>query len=316
MAKENEIVITRVLNAPRKLVFEAFTKPEHLVKWWGPRGFTNTMKETNIKVGGTWRFIMHGYGTDWPNKIVYTDIKENERIAYEHSGDDNPDDISHFNVIITFEDAADNKTKLTMSTIFETKAERDLVVEKFGALEGGNQTIDKLEEQIAKMISEKEYVITKVLNAPRQLVWDAWTKPEHLTKWWGPVGFKLEVIKMELKTGGTFLYCMQTAEGFKMYGKFVYRELAAPERMISVVSFSDENEGFTRHPMSPTWPLETLNEMILTEKDGKTTLTLTSVPINANDEEIKTFNESFAGMDQGFAGTFMQLEEYLGKVQK
>jgi uncharacterized protein YndB with AHSA1/START domain len=316
MAKENEIVITRVLNAARKLVFEAFTKPEHLIKWWGPRGFTNTFKETNIKEGGTWKFIMHGWGQDFPNKIVYREIVTNERIAYEHSGDDNPNDVSNFNVVITFEDAPGNKTKLVMNTIFKTKAERNLVVEKFGAIEGGNQTMDKLEEHVAKMISGKEFVITRVLNAPRQMVWDAWTKPEHLTKWWGPVGFKLEVIKMELKTGGTFLYCMQTAEGFKMYGKFVYREVAEPERMISLVSFSDENAGYTRHPMSATWPLETLNEMILTEKDGKTTLTLTSVPINANETEIKTFNDSFPSMEQGFGGTFMQLEEYLGKIQK
>jgi len=316
MAKENEIVITRILNAPRALVFEAFTKPEHLINWWGPRGFSNTFKEINIKPGGVWKFTMHGYGQDFPNKIVFKEIVKNELISYEHSGDDSPNDDSHFDASLIFEDAPGNKTKLTMSSVFKTKAARDLVVEKYGAIEGGNQTIDKLEEELAKMIAGNAFVITRTLNAPRELVWKVWTEPEHLAKWWGPVGFEICGVKVDLKPGGIFHYGMKAAKGQMMWGKFVYREIAKPERMIFVNGFADEKGNFIRHPMAPTWPLEVLNTLTFTEENGKTTLTMSGVPINASEEEIKMFKSGYASMQQGFAGTFTQLEDYLKNISK
>ena len=288
MAKENEIVITRILNAPRTLVFEAFTKPEHLIKWWGPRGFTNTFKEANIKPGGIWKFTMHGYGQDFPSKVVFKEIIKNEYISYKLSGDNNPNDDSQFDAVITFEDSPGNKTKLTMTSIFKTKSERDVVVEKYGAIEGGSQTIDKLEEQLAKMIAGEEFIITRTINAPRELVWKVWTEPQHLAKWWGPVGFEMCGVKVDLKPGGIFHYGMKTADGaHTMWGKFIYREIAKPERIIFINCFSDEKGGTTRHPMAPTWPLEVLNTMIFTEENGKTILTMSGVPINASEEEIR-----------------------------
>lgn len=316
MAKENELTITRILNAPRELVFEAFTKPEHLIKWWGPRGFTNTFKEINIKPGGVWRFTMHGWGQDFPNKIVYKEIIKNERISYEHSGDDNPDDDAHFDAVITFEEQAAKKTRLTMTLIFKTKAERDNVVEKSGAVDGGNQTIDKLEEQLAKMIAGEAFVITKTLNAPRELVWKVWTEPEHLAKWWGPVGFEMCGVKVDLKPGGVFHYGMKASNGQMMWGKFVYREIAAPERMIFTNGFADEKGNFTRHPMASVWPLEVLNTLTFDEENDKTTLTLSGVPINASEEEIKMFRSGFSSMQQGFGGTFAQLDTYLDQISK
>ena len=317
MAKENEFVMTRVLNAPRELVFEAFTKPEHLIKWWGPRGFTNTFKEINVKPGGVWKFTMHGWGQDFPNKIVYKEIIKNERISYEHSGDDNPDDNAHFDALITFEEQAGNKTKLTMTLIFKTKEERDATVEQAGAAEGGKQTMDKLEEHIAVMLAGEEFVITRELNAPRELVWKMWTDENHMAKWWGPTGFEMIKSKIDLKPGGMYHYGMKTPDGaHTMWGKIVYREIAAPERMIVVVSFCDENAVTIRHPLAPTWPLEVLSTMTFTEKNGKTTLTMKGVPLNANEGEIKMYKSGYAGMQQGFGGTFAQLDAYLDQIQK
>jgi uncharacterized protein YndB with AHSA1/START domain len=102
--------------------------------------------------------------------------------------------------------------------------------------------------------------------------------------------------------------------GHEMYGRFVYREIAAPGRLIFVNSFSDAAGGITRAPfpqLGDRWPLEVLNSMTLTEKDGKTTLTLRGGPINATDEERKTFVSMFDSMRQGFGGTFDQLAAYL-----
>ena len=161
------------------------------------------------------------------------------------------------------------------------------------------------------MANENEFVITRVFNAPCELMFKVWTSAEHLEKWWGPVGFKMGVTKLDLRPGGVFHYSMTTPDGHTMWGKFVYHEITPPEKIVFVVSFSDANEGFARHPMSNTWPLEILSTLSFTEHEGKTTLTITGMPINASDEECKTFVEGFAGMQQGWAGTMGQLEAYL-----
>ena len=147
---ERELVISRLINAPRELVFKAWTDPKHLIHWWGPKGFTNTFQEIDIRPGGVWRFIMHGPdGIDYQNRIVFSEIVKPERISYSHdSGEEN--DPGQFQVTVTF-DKEGNKTKLTMRSIFGSAAERDKVVKEYGALEGANQTLDRLEEQLAKM---------------------------------------------------------------------------------------------------------------------------------------------------------------------
>lgn len=155
MSKENstadrELSITRLLNAPRELVFEVWTDPKHIAQWWGPNGFTNTIHEMDVRPGGKWLLTMHGPdGTDYPNAVVYHEVIKNEKLVYTHgSGIEN--DPREFNVIVTFE-AQGNKTLLTMRAIFARKEELDLVIEKFGALEGQKQTMNHLEEYLAKM---------------------------------------------------------------------------------------------------------------------------------------------------------------------
>jgi len=141
---DREIVITRVFDAPRELVFAAWIDPQHIASWWGPTGFTTTIHEMDVRPGGVWRFIMHGPdGVDYPNKIVYLEIAKPERLVYNH-GDDN--DV-RFQVTVTFE-AQGEKTRLTMRSIFPTAAERDLVVTQYHAIEGGNQTLDRFGEHL------------------------------------------------------------------------------------------------------------------------------------------------------------------------
>src|SRR5207237_10729960 len=113
--------------------------------------------------------------------------------------------------------------------------------------------------------------------------------------------------------GGMFYYCMRSQDGKEMWGKVVYREIAAPERIVAVNSFSDEAGGMTRHPMSPTWPREMLSRFTLTAQGGKTTVTIEWTPLNPTEEERKTFDGAHEGMKQGWTGTFDQLAEYLMK---
>jgi uncharacterized protein YndB with AHSA1/START domain len=146
--KDRELIITRVFNAPRKLVFEAFTDPEQLPQWWGPRGFTITVQEFDIRPGGVWRFVMHGPdGVDYDNKIVYIEVLSPQLLVYSHGGDEEDE---QFQVTVTFAEL-DNKTELTMRMLFKSAAELDKVVKEHGAIEGAKSTLNRLEEQLAKM---------------------------------------------------------------------------------------------------------------------------------------------------------------------
>ncbi len=157
-----------------------------------------------------------------------------------------------------------------------------------------------------------DFVISRVFDAPRGLVWEALTVPDRMRHWWGPKGLTVAAAKMDLRPGGSYHYGMRTPDGQTMWGKFVYREIVAPERLVFVNSFSDEAGGLTRHPMSPTWPLELLSTFTLDEPlTGQTGLTIRWSPLNATEEERKTFDSSHESMRQGWGGTLYQLAAYL-----
>jgi uncharacterized protein YndB with AHSA1/START domain len=163
--------------------------------------------------------------------------------------------------------------------------------------------------------TEDAFTLTRVFHAPRDVVWQAWTDPERLKHWWGPKGFRWVQATLDLRPGGLFHYCLRSADGREMWGKFRYHEILAPERLVFVVSFSDEQGGTARHPLSATWPLEVMNTLTLSELRGRTTLTLMGIPHNASEEERHTFRKGHLSMQQGFKGTLDQLEEYLGRAR-
>ena len=173
-----------------------------------------------------------------------------------------------------------------------------------------------MERNVSATETSKDFVISRVFDAPRELVWKAFTEPERMKQWWGPKGFTVIASKMDLRPGGTYHYGMKAPDGSAMWGKFVYREIVAPERMVFINSFSDEAGGITRHPMSPTWPLEMLSIFTFEEEGGKTKLTIRWSAHNATDEERKTFDTSHDSMRQGWGGTLDQLTQYLAKAKK
>jgi uncharacterized protein YndB with AHSA1/START domain len=147
---DRELVITRVFDAPRELVFETWTDPKHVGHWWGPNGFTVTIYEMDVRPGGVWHFVMHGPdGVDYENKIIYTEIVKPERLVYIH-GSGEEGEPGQFQVTVTFTEQG-NKTQLTMQMLFASAADRDKVVEEFGAIEGANQTLDRLADHLAKI---------------------------------------------------------------------------------------------------------------------------------------------------------------------
>jgi uncharacterized protein YndB with AHSA1/START domain len=158
--------------------------------------------------------------------------------------------------------------------------------------------------------ADEIFVITRSFDASQELVFNAFTDPEHLMRWWGPRGFKMVYCKLNLRPGGMFHYCAQSPQGDALWGRFIYREISPCRRLIFVNSFSDEYGNLTPTPF-PGWPQEMLNKVIFTEQHDKTIVTLTSEAIDATVEERKTFVSAFRQMKHGYNGTFDQLEKYL-----
>jgi len=157
--------------------------------------------------------------------------------------------------------------------------------------------------------TERELVIERVFDAPRELVWKAWTEPEHFERWWGPKGFTTPFCKIDLRVGGTFLYCMRSPEGKDYWGTGVYREIVPRERIVCTDSFADEKGNVvpaTHYGMNSDMPLEMLVTVTFEEHEGKTKLTLrhAGIPAGADRE----------GANQGWSESFDKLAEYLARA--
>jgi len=147
---DREIVISRVIDAPPELVFEAFTEVRHLSRWWGPEGFTTTTRSFEFRVGGVWDFVLHGPdGTDYSEWITWTEIVAPERIALLHG--ESRDDPNAFESVLAF--APDGAgTRIVMRTVFPTRQLRDEAVERYHAIEGGQQTLSSLAAYVTEIV--------------------------------------------------------------------------------------------------------------------------------------------------------------------
>ena len=150
---DREIVISRVIGAPRELVFEAFTRVRHLSRWWGPEGFTTKTRSFEFRVGGEWDFVMHGPdGTDYQEWITWREIVPLERIALLHG--ESRDDPNAFESVLTFEPAGE-QTRIVMRAVFPTKELRDEAVDKYHAIESGEQTLRNLAAYVTEVARER-----------------------------------------------------------------------------------------------------------------------------------------------------------------
>jgi uncharacterized protein YndB with AHSA1/START domain len=157
-----------------------------------------------------------------------------------------------------------------------------------------------------------EFKIIRTFDAPRNIVWKAWTTADQFSQWFGPRGLYAKARIFEVKPGGMIHSVMVTPDGNEMWAKFVFREVAPQSKLVWEHSFSDKDKNITRHPMSPTWPLKLLTTVIFEDAgQDKTKITLTWVPLEATELETKTFADSLPGMNQGWGGTFDQLDTFL-----
>jgi uncharacterized protein YndB with AHSA1/START domain len=152
-----EIVGVREFDAPRDLVWQAWTDPQHLAQWWGPNGFTTTTSRFDMRAGGVWRFIMHGPdGRDYQNLITFDEIVTGKRIAYRHDGSGDVEPVQ-FRTVVTFEDLGGRRTRITWRATFPSAAERARVIKEYGADQGLAQTMARLAAYIVAMAAEQSH---------------------------------------------------------------------------------------------------------------------------------------------------------------
>jgi uncharacterized protein YndB with AHSA1/START domain len=306
----NEIQITRLYNSPVEVVWDAWTDPEQVAQWWGPRGFTLTTHSKDLRPGGNWNYTMHGPdGTDYPNKTLYHEVEKYAKLVYDHGANDDRPPLFRVTVLFT---AVNGQTQMDMTMTLATP-EAAAEIRKMIKQASGYSTWDRLAEYLEKESSGKDkFVINRTFDVPLELMFEMWTNPEHFSQWLPPTGFDMQFIRSDIRPGGSSFYLMSNQD-VKMYGRAEYLQIDKPDRIVYTQQFCDEHENVTRHPMAPTWPATLLTTVTLTaEAPDRTRVTVTMEPHGATTlAELEVFIKSRAGMTQGWTGSFDKLESYL-----
>jgi uncharacterized protein YndB with AHSA1/START domain len=228
--EDREIVTTRVIDAPRELVFRAWTEARHLARWFGPRGFTTTTRAFEFRPGGVWDFDMHGPdGTVYPNHVEWREIAPPERIAYRQGG--RAGDPDAFEGTVTFAERAGG-TEITLRTLFATRARRDHVAERYHAVEGARETLERLDAHVGELRPDAAVHTGRVLAASPREVFAAFEQPERLARWWGPAGFTNTFERFEFRPGGRWVFTMHAPNGAGYPNESVFREIVPDARIV------------------------------------------------------------------------------------
>ena len=276
---DRTLTVTRIFDAPRELVYRAWTDPKEFGKWFPPLGFTATRCELDVRPGGALRMDMKGgedagefAGVVFPGKGVYREVVPNERLSFTFEGDDPAQ--PQILMTVVFEDEG-RKTKLTIYQVAKTVADFEALL-KIGATEGLGQSLDKLAALVERggtgvSLTGRTLTLTRVFDAPRDLVWKAYTDPKHIVKWSFAKDWESPFAEADVRPGGTFRIGMRPAdhseEGFTFEG--TYREVRKPERLVQ-----DLGDG---RVMTTTFD----------DVQGKTKLTL-SIEMSESEEQERT----------------------------
>jgi len=318
MAREiknkNELTITRVFDAPREKVWKAWTDPEEVKKWWGPKYFTAPVSKIDLRVGGKYLSCMRGPdGKDYWSTGVYREIVPLERLVVTDSFADEKGNVvpaSHYGM------AGDFPLELLVTVTFEELGSKTKMVLRHEGIPEGimremtetgwSESFDKLAEHIVtngtRIVAERgkqEVIITRVFDAPRALVFRAYTDQNLIPQWWGPKRLTTTIDKMDVKPGGQWRFIQRDTAGNEYAFHGVYHEVRSPERIVDTFEF----EGMPGHVSLETCTLE--------EIGGKTKMIGRSVyqTVENRDNMLKS------GMEEGVFETMDRLAELLTKLQ-
>lgn len=299
---DREIVLTRVFDAPRELVWKAWIEPGQLMRWWAPEGCTTPSCEVDLRTGGRFHYCMRmPDGKDIWGIGVYREIVELERIVYADSFADengNPVSPTHYGmssdypaetlVTVTFVEQGE-KTRITLQHSFP-----EAVKERKECEQGWIQMLDRLAENLPKKPAF-ELKFERVINAPRARVFEAWTKPEHLTQWFAPEPFKLIIHAMDFRPGGRFSMAMRGPDGNDFPFTGTYREIVAPEKLVWTGEFS-------------SGPVDQMTTVITFEALGEKTKLHARQTFHVMTPIIE---QATKGANEGWNMTLDQLEKYV-----
>ncbi len=312
LPKERPLIITtRLIAAPRELVWKVLTTPEHLKHFWGPDGFTNSFKTYDLRVGKEARFTMHGPdGKDWSNRFVFLTIDPPHLLRWNHDNGGEGDWDHKFTGEMELTEEGD-KTRIELRVIEPSIESRDAIA--VYAIDGGLQNLDRLAAYVAPMAQEKNlFVIERSFPVSQERLFRAFTDVKEMTQWYAPAGMKTIKAEQDLKPGGIYHYGLSSDQGQEMWGKVTYKEITPPSRLVYRQSFSDPAGGLTRHPMAPTWPMEMLTIMdFIPEGTTQTRLKISWIYAGVDDAEGETFRSAHDGMNGGWTGTLDGLNAYL-----
>jgi len=287
-----ELVLTRVFNAPRSLVFKVWTDPKHVARWWGPHGYTNPVCEVDARPGG--KILIHMQDPVMPvNPMtgVFEEIVEPERLVFLSMAMPDANGVPQLQVrnTVTFEDLG-GKTKMTLKAQV-LKASPQVAPCLDGMTQGWMETLERLGDVLVNPLdmtplAARELVFRRFLGAPRERVFDAWTDPEQIGKWWGPQGFKTTTHTMDARPGGVWDFTMHGPNGRDYKSRIVYLQVERPVFLAYKQAGEGADAGMQFHATV------TLGEM-----SGKTSLTLRILfaTTEERDHNVKTYHSMEGG---------------------
>jgi uncharacterized protein YndB with AHSA1/START domain len=312
-SSSNEILLTRVYDAPVRAVWDAWTIPEQVEKWWGPRGFTLTTHSKDLRPGGTWRYTMHGPdGVDYPNTTTYLVVEPYKKLVYDHGANDERPAL--FRVTVTFSEA---NGKTTMAMIFSLPSpEAAAETAKFIKRAGGNATWDRLAEHLEETHAGKQsFVVNRTFDAPIGRVFEMWAQPEHLARWLPPAGTTMRFLRSEIAPGKSALFVI-TGEHGAMHVRAEYLVIEPPRRIVYTQQFVDAREHLAPAPGAAVWPATLQTTVLFAEEaPDRTRVTVTSEPHgDVSAAEVEAFVRERSGMTLGWTDSFDALEPLLERV--
>lgn len=314
---KTDLVITRMIDAPRELVWKAWTEPEQIKRWWGPKDFTTPVWKADLRLGGEiFNCMRSPDGKNYCSKGVFLGINPPERMVLTDSFADEKGNVvpaSYYGMSKDFPlvmkitlllEEQDGKTKLTLRHADIPPGE-----DSEGAKQGWNESFDKLDRHLEiekastfgksvptfEFPSDREIVITRIFDAPRERIFQASTDPDLIPQWWGPESYTTRVEKMDVRPGGEWRFVQRDNEGNEYVFKGVYREVVPPEREAHTFEF----ESMPGHVIIETSTFE--------EFDGKTRLTINEL-FQSREDRDGMFN---SGMKEGATESTRRMEKLL-----